>query len=157
MAPAPYEGQHFRLKKHCVLIHVCEPDQPDPLSVPMQIINMAVTPHQCLELSETAAFIMRFLLQRVDTKLIRELLQSEFQGITSDALADAQITEFVEHYMNTTINEEKVLEAIPATERSAQKALGQIKPKKRGKFKKPLKLDFSVGSVGWTVFKLPLR
>jgi hypothetical protein len=59
--------------------------------------------------------------------------------------------------MNTTINEENVLEAIPATERSAQKALGQIKPKKRGKFKKPLKLDFSVGSVGWTVFKLPLR
>jgi len=157
MAPAPYHGKVFRLKKHCVLVHVCEPDQPDPLSVPTQIINMAVTPHQRLELSDTAAFILRFLLMRVDTNLIKDLLISEYLEITDDNQANAKISEFIDHYMKTTEVDEKVLEVIPDSEIPPRKPVGQIKPKKKEKFQKPLKVDFTVGSVGWTVFKLPLR
>ena len=154
MAPSPYHGKVFRLKKHCVLVHVCEPDQPDPLSVPVQIINMGVTPHQRLELSDTAAFILRFLLMRVDTNLIKDLLISEYVEITDDTQANAKISEFIDHYMKTTEADERVLEI---KEISPRKPVGQIKPTKKEKFQKPLKLDFTVGSVGWTVFKLPLR
>ena len=157
MPPAPYSGELFRLKDKCVLLHVHEPNKHALTSVPIQIINMGVHPNQCLEVTDTAAFILRFLLQKVDTSLIREMLKSEFEGLTTDAEADAQIDAFINHYLKTSDIHEQVLEVIPGNERPGKRALGHIKPKQKSDFQQPFKLDFTVNPVGWTVFKLPLR